>query len=301
MLVPLDYFFKFLRKTSRIKFFSPRKVSLFVVVTVTLCSVMAFQTAVQAPRIISVEVPIAKLAPSMDKMRIGLISDIHLGPTVGYTQLKRVVDMTNALNPDIVVFSGDLMDATLADVDGAATPLAELKAPYGKYFATGNHEYYTGDIENWFKALESYGFIVLHNSNRKILSKSNPNDWICILGTDDIQADQIRYEGHGMDLKKAYKGCDLSHPAILIAHQPKAAQIALDSEFNIQLILSGHTHGGQMYPIIWLCYLVNPFMSGLYHPKEGSYVYVSQGSVYYGFPLRWGTYPEITNITLRAT
>ncbi|XP_078491691.1 transmembrane protein with metallophosphoesterase domain-like [Ciona intestinalis] len=267
----------------------------------TICfTIVAVKTAIMEPIVVNVEIPIENLPKSMDGTKLVLISDIHLGPTVGRSSVERIATMTNQLKPDILVMAGDLTDATVDAMGEAAEPLSQIIAPYGKYFATGNHEYYTGDVENWFKLLESFDFHILHNSNVKIHDKSDDKQWICMAGVDDIQADQIGYTGHGMNLKQAYEGCDEKHSTILVAHQPKAAKFALDSDYKIQLVLSGHTHGGQMYPIIWLAYFLNPYLSGLYQHGASSYVYVSQGSVYYGFPLRLGSYPEITNIILRS-
>uniref|UniRef100_H2ZPW1 Calcineurin-like phosphoesterase domain-containing protein n=1 Tax=Ciona savignyi TaxID=51511 RepID=H2ZPW1_CIOSA len=280
--------------------FKKRHQSLLAVIFTVCFTIIAVQNAVMDPVVVNVEVPIAHLPKSMDRMKLVLLSDIHLGPTVGRSSVERIVTITNKLKPDLVVMAGDLTDATVAAMGKAAEPLYKLVAPYGKYFATGNHEYYTGDVENWFKLLQSFGFEILHNSNVKIHDKSNEKEWFCLAGTDDVQANQIGYEGHGMDLKQAYTGCDDTHSTILVAHQPSAAKTALNSEYKIQLVLSGHTHGGQMYPIIWLAYLLNPYLSGLYRHSASSYVYVTQGSVYYGFPLRLGSFPEITHISLRS-
>jgi len=132
----------------------------------------------------------------------------------------------------------------------------------------------------------------------KIQSKSS-SSWLCIIGVDDVQANSIKYNDHGMNLSAAYQGCDDKNVNILLAHQPVAAKIALkDSRFNFQLILSGHTHGGQIYSLALPIYLLNPFYRGLYQIDASHAVYVTQGTFYFGMPMRWGSRSEITDITL---
>nr|CAB3267124.1 transmembrane protein with metallophosphoesterase domain-like [Phallusia mammillata] len=292
---PLKCALDILYQFKGVRLFSARKQAFFAVAATTLFTFWGVTMALSDPRIVRVEIPIKNLP--VKSFKLALICDIHLGPTVGYTMLNRVVQKTKTIDADLIVMAGDLTDGTVAEIGEAAMPLQELSAPHGKYFATGNHEYYTGDVDEWFKLLKVLGFQLLHNSNVKIHTGKDENSWFCLLGTDDIQADQVRYKGHGMDLNSAYKGCDSSHASVLVAHQPKAAKQAIDAGFDLQLILSGHTHGGQMYPIKWLAYFISPFLSGLYKHKE-TYVYVSQGSAYYAFPLRSGSFPEITEISL---
>nr|XP_039252777.1 transmembrane protein with metallophosphoesterase domain-like [Styela clava] len=259
-----------------------------------------YLNATTPPVIIRASIPIAKLPASMNGTKIALLSDIHLGPTVGFSMMENAVKITNSIKPDIVVLAGDLTDGTVEELREAALPLKDLDAPSGSFFVTGNHEYYTSDVENWFEFLESVGFHILHNSNVKVHSKQNKKDWFCMLGVDDKEAQMmgIRYEGHGVDLKKAYSGCDDKHASILVAHQPNVAKEALDSQFPIQLVLSGHTHAGQFYPTALFVYLGNAYFYGLYQYDATSYVYVSQGVFYYGWPMRIGSHCEITEITL---
>ncbi|KAI8759667.1 transmembrane protein with metallophosphoesterase domain, partial [Biomphalaria glabrata] len=109
------------------------------------------------------------------------------------------------------------------------------------------------------------------------------------------------YGDHKFDLAKAVGNCSQQKPVILLAHQPKAAKIALDSSYRIDLVLSGHTHGGQMFPMVIAAYLLNPFFAGLYkYGPNGSFVYVSQGTQYWGIPMRIATTMEITRITLQS-
>ncbi|XP_075403207.1 transmembrane protein with metallophosphoesterase domain [Tenrec ecaudatus] len=279
--------------------------ALAVVVTAVL-SVVGLLNAAQPPAVKTVEVPIHQLPPSMDKLKIALLSDIHLGPTVGRTKMELFVKMVNTLEPDITVIVGDLSDSEASILRTAVAPLGQLRSPLGTYFVTGNHEYYTSDVSNWFTLLESLHVRPLHNDNVKIAAggaqRGGGEDgaWICLAGVDDIEADILHYSGHGMDLIKALEGCGPDHATILLAHQPLAAKRALQERPDINLILSGHTHAGQIFPLNVAAYLLNPFFAGLYRVAQTTFVYVSPGTAYYGIPMRLGSRAEITELILRA-
>uniref|UniRef100_A0A250Y112 Transmembrane protein with metallophosphoesterase domain n=1 Tax=Castor canadensis TaxID=51338 RepID=A0A250Y112_CASCN len=278
--------------------------ALAVVVTAVL-SVMGLLNAAQPPAVKTVEVPIHQLPPSMNNLKIVLLSDIHLGPTVGRTKMEMFVRMVNSLEPDITVIVGDLSDSEASVLRTAVTPLGQLHSRLGTYFVTGNHEYYTSDVSNWFALLESLHVRPLHNENVKVSATGaqrnakEDNDWICLAGVDDIEADILHYSGHGMDLDKALEGCSPDHTTILLAHQPLAAKRALQAHPDINLILSGHTHAGQIFPMNVAVYLLNPFFAGLYRVAQGTFVYVSPGTAYYGIPMRLGSRAEITELILK--
>lgn len=261
---------------------------------------LGYFNAISPPIVVKQTIPIAKLPQSMNGMTIALLSDIHLGSTVGFSMMEAAVKITNSMKPDIVVLAGDLTDGSVEELREAALPLKDISAPYGSFFVTGNHEYYTSDVENWMAFMEAMGFHVLHNSNFKIRSKANEDDWFCIFGTDDQQAEIIGYDGHNVNLTKAFSGCDDQHSAILITHQPNIAKRALTMNLPVQLILSGHTHAGQIFPFSIPVYLANAFYSGLYQYNSESYVYVTQGTYFYGWPLRTASHNEITKITLKS-
>ncbi|XP_064272698.1 transmembrane protein with metallophosphoesterase domain isoform X1 [Passer domesticus] len=272
---------------------------LAVLLTVVL-TVVGLLNASQPPTVNSVEIPVHKLPSTMNNLKVVLLSDIHLGPTVGKTKLAMIVRMVKALKPDITVIVGDLSDAEAKIIRPAVEPLGELESPLGTYFVTGNHEYYTSDVSNWFELLKSFNIQPLHNENVKIVSPKSTSDWFCLAGVDDIEADVLRYSGHGMDLKKALRGCSSEHAIVLLAHQPIAAKWALQERPDINLILSGHTHGGQIFPLNAGAYLLNPFFVGLYQVGQNTFVYVSPGTMYYGIPMRLGSRAEITEIVLRS-
>ncbi|NWJ04379.1 TMPPE metallophosphoesterase, partial [Crypturellus undulatus] len=272
---------------------------LSVMLTVVL-TIVGLLNASQPPAVTSVEVPIHKLPSTMNNLKVVLLSDIHLGPTVGKTKLAMIVRMVKALKPDITVIVGDLTDSEAQIMRPAVEPLGELNSPLGTYFVTGNHEYYTSDVSNWFELLKSFNIRPLHNENVKIVSPKNTDDWFCLAGVDDIEAHTLRYSGHGMDLKKALRGCGSERAIVLLAHQPVAAKWALQERPDINLILSGHTHGGQMFPLNAGAYFLNPFFVGLYKVGQSTFVYVSPGTMYFGIPMRLGSRAEITEIILRS-
>ncbi|XP_016128643.1 transmembrane protein with metallophosphoesterase domain-like isoform X1 [Sinocyclocheilus grahami] len=264
-----------------------------------ILAVYGLVNAAQPPRVIEVEIPVEKLPESLNGLRLVLLSDIHLGPTVGRSKLQRIVTMVNELNPDVVVIVGDLTDSQVTRLKRAAEPLGQMKAQLGSYFATGNHDYYTADVEGWFDLLRSMGIQALHNSHAKVFRPEQTQDWICLAGIDDLEARMLRYPGHGMDVEKALSGCSAESPIILLAHQPHAAKQALQQRPDISLVLSGHTHAGQLFPLTILAFLMNPFFCGLYRVSEHTMVYVTPGTGHYGIPMRIASRSEITNIILK--
>lgn len=281
--------------------------ALAVVVTAVL-SVAGLLNAAQPPAVNTVQVPIHQLPPSMDNLKMALLSDIHLGPTVGRTKMEMFVGMVNLLQPDVTVIVGDLCDSEASILRTAVAPLGQLHSRLGTYFVTGNHEYYTSDVSNWFALLESLNVRPLHNENVKISATraqhgggggDGEDDWICLAGVDDIEANILHYYGHGMDLVKALDGCSPDHTTILLAHQPLAAKRALQARPDINLILSGHTHAGQIFPLNVAAYLLNPFFAGLYQVAQTTFVYVSPGTAHYGIPMRLGSRAEITELILQ--
>ncbi|KAI4872924.1 hypothetical protein NFI96_005310 [Prochilodus magdalenae] len=271
--------------------------------TVTaLLTVYGLFNAAQPPQVVEVKVPIEKLPASMDGFKLVLLSDIHLGPTIGRSKLQGIVTIINQLEPDVVVIVGDLTDSQVSRLRTAAEPLGFIQARLGSYFATGNHDYYTADVENWFEFLRSKGIEPLHNSHARVFRPGQSQDWICLAGIDDLEASMLRYPGHGMDVQKALSGCGEENPIVLLAHQPHAAKKALQERPDINLVLSGklgHTHAGQLFPLTLLAFLVNPYFCGLYRVSEHTMVYVTPGTGYYGIPMRIGSHAEITQIILR--
>jgi predicted MPP superfamily phosphohydrolase len=239
-----------------------------------------------------VTVKLKKLPPKLDGLRIAHITDIHIGAMLGGDWLQRIVDRVNKLDADIVAITGDLVDGSVAELQAHVAPLAKLKAKHGVFFVTGNHEYYSGAAQ-WCEHVQSLGIEVLRNRHVSINAADTSID---VAGVDDWSS---RHFSGGHNLAKAVAGRDETKPLILLAHQPITMHEAASHHVDLQL--SGHTHGGQIWPFNYLVYLQQPVSQGLFHyPNSDLQVYVSPGTGFWGPPMRLGTVAEISCITLRC-
>jgi len=252
-----------------------------------------FFRARQRPRISRVSVPFSGLPSCLEGLTIAQISDLHVGPTLKREFVEGVVEQVNALNADIIVFTGDLVDGSVPDLRHHVAPLKELKAPLGSFFVTGNHEYYSG-VMPWIQEAKRIGFQVLINEN-KILSVKNQK--ILLAGVTDYSGGAF-YPTHRSDPQAALKSETAPALKILLAHQPKSIFQAAKAGFDLQL--SGHTHGGQYLPWKYLVSLSQPFTAGL-HKFQKTWIYVNRGTGYWGPPLRIGVPSEITLLSLKST
>jgi predicted MPP superfamily phosphohydrolase len=239
-----------------------------------------------------VRVRLARLPSELDGTTIVQLSDLHIGPTLKRAFVEEVVRTTNALSPDVIVITGDLVDGSVEALRDHAEPLARLRARYGVFFVTGNHEYYSG-ADEWCAELTRLGIRVLRNERVEIGSPGVSYD---LAGIDDYQAQGFGGD-HGPDLKRAVAGRDPTRELVLLAHQPRAVFEA--SQNGVGLQLSGHTHGGQIWPWSWLVRLQQPVVSGLARFGE-TLIYVSNGTGYWGPPMRLGAPAEITKLVLLA-
>ncbi len=162
-----------------------------VAVIVSCLATVSIMNAAAGPVVKEVQVPVRKLPLAMNGLKVVQLSDIHIGPTVGRKQLQQAVDITNSLEPDIVAITGDLVDSTVEHLTDAVAPLSQLKAKYGVFFVTGNHEYYTHDVKNWIAHLQSLGITCLSNKNVKIADPARAQDWFYITGTHDIESERV--------------------------------------------------------------------------------------------------------------
>jgi hypothetical protein len=239
-----------------------------------------------------VEIPVRGLPAAFAGFRIVQLTDVHVGPTIGREFIERLVARTNALEPDLVAITGDLVDGSVTQLGAFIEPLRELRARHGVYFVTGNHEYFSG-ADEWIARLRELGVTVLRNERAAIERDGAALD---LAGIDDPTGRSFA-DGHGADLPRALAGRDPGRPVILLAHQPRHAHEAADH--GVALQLSGHTHGGQIFPFNYLVPLQQPFVAGL-HRVGDTAVYVSAGTGYWGPPMRVGIPAEITDITLRV-
>uniref|UniRef100_A0A915IQX6 Calcineurin-like phosphoesterase domain-containing protein n=1 Tax=Romanomermis culicivorax TaxID=13658 RepID=A0A915IQX6_ROMCU len=248
----------------------------------------------------NVEIKIDNLPEKFKNFRIALLSDLHASPTIDRSEFWSIVNKTNALYPDIVVIAGDLIDGSLESLKDSVLPVKHFQSNFGVFFATGNHEYYYGKIDDWFPyLLNDLNVNVLHNSNYKIKKFPADETYLCLAGVDDIYSESFKLKGHSLNASKALNGCGHTFPRILISHNPKGARLAVMQESSIDLILSGHVHAGQMYVTAPLMYVTTPYFYGLYRHENGrTQIYVTSGCHFWAAPLKMPGFSQITLITL---
>ncbi len=249
-----------------------------------------YYQARRTPAVRRVEVPIANLPPALVGLRIVQISDLHVGPTIKAPFVERVVARVNQLQPDLIAFTGDLADGPVARLAPHTAALAELTAPLGVYFCTGNHEYYSG-VKSWTEQARRLGFDVLINEMRQIDCRGGR---IALAGATDFSAGEL-VPDHASDPAKALATSDGADVRILLAHQPRSIEAASQADCHLQL--SGHTHGGQFVPWKYVIFLQQPYVAGL-HKFRDTWIYVHRGTGYWGPPLRLGAPSEIAVLTL---
>ncbi|MEV7175075.1 metallophosphoesterase [Kitasatospora sp. NPDC093679] len=240
----------------------------------------------RGPRLKHVTVPLAKLPRQAHGYRIAVVSDIHLGPILGRAHTQRIVDTINGVQPDLITIVGDLVDGTVADLGPAAEPLARLRARDGAYFVTGNHEYFSGAAP-WVEFVRELGVHPLENARTELAHFD-------LAGVNDIAGTA---EGQGPDYDRALGDRDTRRAAVLMAHQPVAVHEAVRRGVDLQL--SGHTHGGQLWPGNHLAALANPTVAGLERYGD-TQLYVTRGAGAWGPPVRVGAPSDITVVTLAS-
>ncbi|HWE28513.1 MAG TPA: metallophosphoesterase [Polyangia bacterium] len=239
-----------------------------------------------------IEVTLPRLPRALDGFTIVQLTDVHVGgQTIHRAFIEEMVATTNALEPDLVAITGDLVDGSVDELRDQVAPLAQLRARQGVYFVTGNHEYYAG-VAEWLAHLPTLGVRVLRNERVAVGNDTHTFD---LAGIDDYSARGV--PGHGPDLARALDGRDAARELVLLAHQPRAIHEA--AAHGVGLQLSGHTHGGQIWPWNFAVRLQQPYVAGLARHKQ-TQLYVSRGTGYWGPPMRLGAPAEITRIKLRS-
>ncbi len=250
----------------------------------------AFVTARGKARVERTTVALRDLGPGLEGLRVVQLSDVHVGPTLDGVWLQRVVDQVNALEPDLVAITGDLVDGSVDPLRDQLTPLADLRAPLGVYYVTGNHEFYHG-ARAWMAEVSRLGLTVLTNEHR-VVERGGAR--LVVAGVTDHDAGHIDPPlASRPDL--ALAGAPPDVPRLLLAHQPRTA-LSLEG-LRVDLQLSGHTHGGQIFPFMFFVKLQQPVVRGL-ATVAGTRVYTHRGTGYWGPPLRLGPAPEIASLTL---
>jgi predicted MPP superfamily phosphohydrolase len=244
-----------------------------------------------SPVIERIKVPLAKLPEGLGGLRIVQLSDVHVGQTIQKAFIEQIVAQVNALEPDLIAITGDLVDGSVEALREHVAPLARLKARHGVFFVTGNHEYYSG-AQSWVDHLATLGIRVLRNERVSI--GDDERGWLDLLGVDDYGARGLA-PGHGQDVAGAARGRNSERPCVLLAHQPRSVFEA--ARHGVCLQLSGHTHGGQIVPWNLFVRLQQPFVAGL-DRHLGTWIYTHRGTGFWGPPMRVGTSSEIAEITL---
>ncbi|GAB3433739.1 metallophosphoesterase [Actinophytocola sediminis] len=245
--------------------------------------------ALGPPDLLRVPVRLPGLDPSLADFRIAVVSDIHLSALLGRGHTERITRMINETEPDLVAIVGDLADGLPDELRHAVEPLADLAPREGSFFVTGNHEYFA-DADAWVRELDRLGVHTLRNERTAIRRGSASFD---LAGVTDVTGER---NGDAPDFERALGGRDTARPVVLMAHQPVMVDEA--AEHGVGLQLSGHTHGGQMYPFQHFVRLQQPAVSGL-SKVDDTWLYVTRGAGFWGPPVRVGAPPDITVIELR--
>ncbi|WP_208280408.1 metallophosphoesterase [Massilia oculi] len=263
-----------------------------VVAVGTLLSAAGVQQAVQVPEVRRVELAIRDLPPALDGFRMVQLTDLHISRLMHGDWVREVVERSNALRPDLVVVTGDLIDGSPQARAGDVRPLADLAARHGVIASLGNHEYYFG-AERWTRAFEGLGMRVLANRHATI---DHDGDRLTIAGVTDRVAPRFGMEGP--DTRRALEGAAPDAPVVLLSHQPIG--VAANAQAGIDVQLSGHTHGGMIRGVDQVVKRANGgYVSGSYR-IGGMQLYVSNGTgLWNGFPIRLGVPAEITEFVLR--
>ncbi|HTO95837.1 MAG TPA: metallophosphoesterase [Myxococcales bacterium] len=246
-------------------------------------SAVGMRSALAGVQIKELEVKLRGLPRELAGFRLVQISDVHVGPLLHKDWVAHVVERIRALSPDLVAITGDLVDGRVHEIREHVAPLSRLEAKRGVYFVTGNHEYYSG-VEEWYAHLPSLGVRPLRNQRVEVAPGLE------IAGIEDPTGDP--------DLPAALRGRDPEGALVLLAHQPR--QFPEAARHGVPLTLSGHTHGGQIWPFSWLVALAQPYLAGL-HRRGESQLYVSRGTGFWGPPMRVFAPPEITLLRLQPS
>jgi uncharacterized protein len=272
----------------------PRVVAASVVAVSLVLLLYGYAEAMRVPRIKKIEVTLERLGRGLDGTRVAMLTDTHYGPIDRARWSARVVQAINALEPDIVCHTGDIADGRAELRHEQSAPLGTVQAKLARTYITGNHEYYSG-AAGWLDRMAELGWDCLHNRH---LVVERDGARLVVAGIDDLTAAGSGLTGHGADLATALAGADADLPVLLLAHQPK--QISMAVEHGVDLQISGHTHGGQMWPFHYLVRIDQPALAGLSRHGARTQLYTSRGTGFWGPPFRIFAPSEITLITLRA-
>ncbi|WYX18602.1 metallophosphoesterase [Achromobacter xylosoxidans] len=270
-----------------------RRASALAVAALALAAtLLGFYNARRRARVVTVDVPVRGLPADLDGFTIAQISDIHVGPTIKRRYVQAIVDAVNELAPDMIAITGDVVDGSVEQLAAQASPLGQLRAPFGAYLVTGNHEYYSGAAP-WVAEFRRLGLRVLMNEHAVIHPAGLP---VVVAGVTDYSAGAFDPQQRSNPAAALAGAPPDAQARILLAHQPRSAAAAAPLGYTLQL--SGHTHGGQFFPWGFFVRFQQPYTAGL-HRLGGMWIYISRGTGYWGPPKRLGAPSEITRLRLR--
>lgn len=223
-----------------------------------------------------------------DNYSIVQLTDIHVGRTIKHAFVKQLVSRANELSPDLVVITGDLVDLPIDYIKHDLAPLKSLEAP--TYFILGNHEYFHDPIPI-LEHLKTLGIHLLMNESVLIGEEKGGFD---LVGINDLTGERMEFMPPDYD--KAFKNTKPERPCVVLAHQPKTIEILENRRCD--LMLSGHTHGGQIFPFGFLVMMAQPYLAGLHQHSSDKQIFVSRGAGYWGPPLRVLAPSEISQIII---
>ncbi len=229
----------------------------------------------------------------IDNFKIVQLSDMHIGPVHKNEFVSTIVERVNKLKPDLVAITGDLIDNNSGNLQDDLGSLSKLQSRFGNFFVTGNHEYYHTELSSLLTILEDLGVKSLINSGVTIAADQMGG--FNLIGLTDKAAERVDEAVPDFSLATANR--DLQLPTILLAHRPEAIKM-IDNK--VDLVLSGHTHGGQIFPFGLLTKLANPYLYGLHRHNEFTQIYVSRGTGFWGPIARFWAPNEITLITIKS-
>lgn len=269
----------------------------FVGLTAVAAVAVGMRSGLAPPQLRRVVIPLDRWPHQLDGFRIVQISDIHIGPILDRRFARHITDRVNALAPDIVAVTGDLVDGSAKALREEVEPFADLRGRHGVFFVTGNHDHYSNARE-WTERVAELGMRVLRNERVDIIDAERGGASFQLAGVDDHHAAWVPGES-GEDLARALEGRDPERAVVLMAHDPSTFKQASRPEYGVDLQISGHTHGGQIWPFAYFVRAAIPFVAGLYRRGDAQ-LYVSRGTGFWGPPMRLGAPAEITEITLRS-
>lgn len=237
-------------------------------------------------RLERVRIETTKLPPGIDRLTIALITDVHLGLVIRCERLEKMLDVVKSAKPDMLISTGDLVDAQISHLTGLGELLRGVKTKFGNFAITGNHEYYAG-VEKALAFTRESGFTVLQNEAMDV----GP---ITLVGVDDRTAVQMKIK-EPISERELLAKQDHNRFILFLKHQPRIDQSTIGL-FDLQL--SGHTHRGQIFPFTLLVRITLPMIAGNYDLGQGSLLHVSRGTGTWGPPIRFLSPPEVTVIEL---